>query len=144
MPQKSRFLAPLALACLLFSLSQAEDGHGLAVSSTVILKTSEDAAGQPVQYPNGQPELTGVLVQVPAGSSTGWHIHPCSCIGYILEGQITVEQANGTRKSYKTGDCFAEVRQIRHRGHNEGPTPTKILLFALGEKGLPVSQASAP
>jgi quercetin dioxygenase-like cupin family protein len=136
--------AALTLSLAYGSLLKAEDAYNRIVSSKTILKTEQDSAGQPIHYPEGAAEITGLLVEVPAGQSTGWHLHPSPCVAYVLEGEVTVEIENGIQHTYKAGDSFAEVQKLKHRGHNPGKSPVRILLFAIGEKGAPVSQAAKP
>jgi quercetin dioxygenase-like cupin family protein len=136
----------LAVASILVTCScrTTEDGYSKSVRANTILKTSADSAGQPIEYPNsGTPEISGLLVEIPVGQNTGWHIHPSQCIGYVLQGEIAVEIENGSRRTFKAGDSFAEVKNLKHCGYNTGSTPAKILLFAIGTKGTPVSKAAS-
>ena len=111
------------------------------VKVQTLVKTSVDVAGQKLQYPaGGTAELTEVLVELAPGQSTGWHTHPNPCAAYILQGEITVEDELGVKRHFAAGDAFAEVVKRRHCGVNEGRVPVKILLFAAGEAGVPVSQ----
>jgi len=57
--------------------------------------------------------------------------------------EIAVEIETGVKNSFKAGDSFAEVRNLKHCGYNTGSVPVKILLFAIGTKGTPVSMASS-
>ncbi len=105
-----------------------------------VLKTSVDVAGQAIRYPtNGIPEISGVLVEIPVGAQTGWHLHPSPCVAYVLQGEITVEVETGAKNSFKAGDSFAEVRNLKHCGYNTGTVPVKIILFAIGTQGAPIS-----
>ncbi|MBK9989468.1 MAG: cupin domain-containing protein [Verrucomicrobia bacterium] len=134
------FAASLVAASLCFG----EEAYTKTTRANTILKTTVDTAGQKIEYPqNGNPELTGVLVEIPSGAQTGWHIHESPCVAYVLEGEIAVELESGVTNHFKAGDSFAEVRNLKHCGYNTGKTPVKILLFAIGVEGTPVSKATA-
>ncbi len=130
----------LPVACV-----KAEEGYARAVAVTTVLKTSADSAGQAIHYPtNRAAEVTGVLVEIPAGQRTGWHRHPAPCVAYVLEGQVTVELENGRKTTYRAGDAFAEVVNLKHCGENTGATPVKILMVCIGAKGSPLSEKTEP
>jgi len=103
-----------------------------------LLKTEKDSAGQKLVYPAGKnPEVTAVLVEIPAGAETGWHIHPVPCFAYILEGEIVVELKSGKKKNLRAGEAFSEVVNVIHTGRNPGPGTAKLVLFAVGSRGVP-------
>ena len=134
------FAASLVVASVCFG----EEAYTKTTHTTTILKTTVDTAGQKIEYPkNGTAELTGVLVEIPAGAQTGWHVHESPCVAYVLEGEIAVELETGVTNHFKAGDSFAEVRNLKHCGYNTGKTPVKILLFAIGVEGTPVSKATS-
>lgn len=130
--------------CVILSLpgrSSAQEAYTPAIKVQTLLKTGTDAAGQTIKFPVGEsPEVSTLLVEIPAGQNTGWHLHPNPCVAYILEGEITVETADGAKRHFVAGDSFAEVVNLKHCGFNTGTIPVKILLVAIGEKGVPVSQ----
>jgi quercetin dioxygenase-like cupin family protein len=135
------WVCALTIGMLAAGLGYAEEAYTRTTQAKVILKTSADTAGQPIAYPtNGTPEITGVLVELPVGGQTGWHTHPSPCVAYVLQGEVTVEIETGGKNCFKAGDAFAEVRNLKHCGFNTGPVPVKILLFALGTQGTPVSK----
>jgi quercetin dioxygenase-like cupin family protein len=132
----------LTIGVLVAGLGYAEEAYTQTTQTKVILKTSVDTAGQPMVYPtNGTPEITGLLVEIPVGAQTGWHLHPSPCVAYVLQGEVTVEIENGVKPRFQAGDSFAEVRNLKHCGYNTGLVPLKILLFAIGTQGTPVSKA---
>lgn len=132
--------------CLVLAVAgvRAEEGYTAAVHVSTLLKTTKDSAGQTLHYPTETAaEITGVLVELPVGQKTGWHVHPNPCVAYILEGEVTVEVENGTKRMLQAGEAFTEVVGLRHCGYNTGTVPTKILLFALGTEGAPISKSTA-
>ncbi len=122
------------------SCGAAGDVYEASVKIQTLLKTSVDSAGQKIKYPSeGTPEVTGLLVEVPVGQNTGWHLHPNPCVAYIMQGEITVNYESGEGKRFVAGESFAEVVNLKHCGVNTGSVPVKILFFSIGEKGAPIS-----
>lgn len=127
----------LSLACLCCGLA-AEEVYRKEISSTVLLKTQADSAGRKIEYPTQAPaEVTGVLVNIPVGKETGWHSHTVPCFAYVLEGEVTVEWIDGSRRTVKAGEAFAEVVNLRHNGSNRGSVDAKLVMFAAGVKDKP-------
>ncbi len=136
---KHKFLFGTALF-LVFSSVYAEDPYTEKVKVQTLVSATQDVAGRKIEYPvGGDPELLELLVEIPVGLSTGWHVHQNPCIAHVLEGLITVEDENGVKRTFKAGDSFAEVVKLKHCGTNIGTTPVRILLFVAGQKGAPVS-----
>jgi quercetin dioxygenase-like cupin family protein len=80
-------------------------------------------------------------VEIPVGQATGWHLHPTPCTAYVLQGEVTVETGDGPPRTFKAGNCFAEMVNRRHCGRNTGTLPVKILMFVIGTEGTPASKA---
>lgn len=71
-----KFGMPLILAALLCAWSPAyclEPAPG--VRSTLGLRTDSSWDGKRIEYPKGQAEVTGMLIEVDPGQETGWHRH---------------------------------------------------------------------
>jgi quercetin dioxygenase-like cupin family protein len=94
---------PVLLAALLVGLSlslqtSAADTARQGTRSTAlypavrnILSTGTTVTGEPIRYPSGAPALiTAVEITLQPGQQTGWHTHPVPLLGYILEGELTV------------------------------------------------------
>jgi quercetin dioxygenase-like cupin family protein len=112
------------------------------VTSTPLLKTTTTWNGAPIVYSkSGSPEIQSVLVEIPPGSATAWHLHAVNNIAYVLEGKVRLELDNGTTKVFNAGESFAEVVNTWHRGTNLGEGPLRILVIYLGEVGTPLSAA---
>ena len=121
--------------------SSVAEGYEPKVEKRSLLKTSADAAGRPLVYPNlGTPELSCFEVTVPIGETTGWHVHPVPCVGYMLEGELTLEADGLPSQVYRQGDAIAEVVNLRHRGTNTGKVAARVLLLVIGEQGVPASK----
>jgi D-alanyl-D-alanine dipeptidase len=113
----------------------------LAQTTEPLFSSSEDTLGNAVTYPDGTPaELTGNLVTLMPGDSTGWHLHPAPTFGYVLSGHLTVEYATGETRTFKTGEGLIEGQNVAHNGHNYGDQPLRIVAFHAGAPGLPTTQ----
>ena len=80
MIQKTHFKILAAyLVILTTSLCSADEVYIPSIKVQTLLKTSTDVAGRPIKYPTSEtPEVSTLLVEVPVGQSTGWHVHPDS------------------------------------------------------------------
>lgn len=92
-------------------------------------------------YPKGQPELTTLKMTIPANTALPWHTHPFPNAGYVLQGQLTIEdKASGEKHTYQTGEAFAESVNDVHRGVS-GPTPTVLIITYSGTPGVSTFKA---
>lgn len=137
----SFFALATVLACqpTVFAFEPAE-----AIKVETILKTETSWDGQPLAYPEGQAEITGMMIEIAPGAETGWHSHPVPSFGILLEGELEVTLLNGQKKLIKAGDAIAEVVNTVHNGRNVGEGPVKILVFYAGAKDLPVTVKDQP
>lgn len=106
-----------------------------AVQALVILKADTSWDGKPIIYPEGRPEITGMIIEIAPGGETGWHSHPVSSFGLVLEGELEVQLKSGTLKRLKAGEALAEVINTPHNGRNLGSTPVKLVVFYAGAVG---------
>jgi quercetin dioxygenase-like cupin family protein len=138
---RSRSLLALALFALVALPATARDEapeYNHAVRATTVLRTTTDVAGTPLAYPTGAPaEVSGLVVELPAGADTGWHKHTVPCFAYILSGTIAVEQKDGPTRTFQTGDAFAELVGQLHNGRTVGKEPVRLVFFAAGVQGQP-------
>lgn len=111
-----------------------------AVKVTPMLKTQTSWDGHPLQYPAGQAEVTGMLIEIAPGGETGWHLHPVPSFGMVVEGELEVALKDGRRNRLKAGDALAEVVNTAHNGRNVGTVPVKLVVFYAGSKGRPLSE----
>lgn len=137
--------APLLLA-LLFSLPALADDYSGAVTSTVVLKTTRTAAGQPIAYPAaGTPEVTASVVTIAPGAETGWHTHAVPLYVWVVAGTVRVEYDGAPAVTAKAGEALVEAVGVAHDGRNEGSEPVRLLVFTTGLAGTPnVSKAARP
>lgn len=106
-----------------------------AVKASVILKAENSWDGKPIVYPEGKPEITGMVIEIAPGGETGWHLHPVASFGMVLEGELEVQLKNGAVKRLKAGEALAEVINTPHNGRNPGSTPVKLVVFYAGAAG---------
>ena len=111
-----------------------------AVKVSTVLKTQTSWDGQPLQYPAGQAEVTGMLIEIAPGGETGWHLHPVPSFGMVVQGELEVSLKDGRKKRLKAGDALAEVVNTAHNGRNVGTEAVKLVVFYAGSKGQPLSQ----
>lgn len=133
-----RLLVALALLASAAAHGEGASEYNQAARTTPLLRTATDVAGRPLAYPTGGPaEVTGVLVELPAGAETGWHRHTVPCFAYILSGEIAVTQKDGPTRTFRAGDAFAELVDTEHNGRTLGAEPVRLVFFAAGVQGQP-------
>jgi quercetin dioxygenase-like cupin family protein len=106
-----------------------------AVKASVILKVDTSWDDKPIIYPEGKPEITGFIIEIAPGGETGWHLHPVSSFGLVLEGELEVQLKSGALKRLKAGEALAEVINTLHNGRNLGSIPVKLVVFYAGAVG---------
>ena len=108
-------------------------------------------AAEPLDHHLDVPQDTGpqhvnVLVrEFPVGGSSGWHVHPGVEIAYVLEGDMTLEQAGQPIRRLGPGDSFLMPRGVAHNGANVGKVPARMVITYVYDKDAPVrSPVPAP
>lgn len=103
-----------------------------------ILKTTESWDGGKITYPQGQAEITSVILRLEEDKPSGFHCHPVPTMGYVLNGTVEVETQDGKKVRLSQGDPAVEVMRTMHRGVAvDGPV--EILVFYAGAQGVPVT-----
>ena len=127
------------LLAVAVALSVGHSAHALEpsgqVKASTILKAQSSWDGKPIAYPEGKPEITGMVVEIAPGGETGWHLHPVASFGMVLEGELEVHLKTGEIKRLKAGDALAEVTNTLHNGRNVGQGPVRIVVFYAGAVG---------
>lgn len=141
MPRLKILVPFVALLCLpqAFALEQTS---GVAV--TTVLKTQNSWDGKPLAYPEGQAEVTGMLIEIAPGGETGWHLHPVPSFGMVLEGELEVQLRSGEIKRLTAGEALAEVVNTLHNGRNTGKAPVKLVVFYAGTTGQALTVREQP
>jgi len=115
------------------------------VKATPLLKTTTTITGQKLEYPGKNPQVTATMVEIPPGVDVGWHEHPNIRYVYVIDGTLSIELENGTRREFPAGTIFVEAIGTRHHGMNAGSTPTKVLFIDTRKRGSPIwSKPSLP
>jgi quercetin dioxygenase-like cupin family protein len=135
-----KLISQLSLIILVtFSFSAFALEQSSSVKVTQLIKTTESWNNKPIVYPQGKPEITGLLVEIAPGGQTGWHLHPVPSFGMIIEGTLEVRLKNGKSKRFTAGQALTEVINTLHNGHNIGKTPLKLVVFYAGVKDQPLT-----
>jgi quercetin dioxygenase-like cupin family protein len=78
-------------------------------------------------------------VSIAVGGREGRHSHSGTLVGYILEGELTLELEGKPTKIVKTGEAvLIEPLQV-HEGFNKGSVPVRALVTFIVEKGKPLT-----
>jgi len=120
------------------------EAYSRSVAAKPLLRTARTSAGAPLSFPGPGGEVAGLEVTIPAGSSTGWHVHDHSGFAYVLSGSLRVKLSDSTSRVYKPGEAFAEVVGTLHEGTALGSDDVRLVAFFLADSGKPVSRKPAP
>ena len=128
----------LSLIMLNTTVIKAAAAEYEGVKATQIKKSTTTSNGQKLDYlKTDSPEVTVLMVEIPAGGETGWHSHSVPVYAYMLSGAITVELENNEKYDFREGDAIIEVVNTTHNGKNMGTIPAKLVVFYTGEQGKP-------
>ena len=144
--QRTIFAAGIIAASLgAASLGPAWGKDAVALKPTVapLLTTSTTIIGQPLVYPAGSAQVTAVIITIPPGGETGWHVHSVPLVGYILEGQLTVDYGTKGTHTYAAGEALAEAMNWPHNGMNKGTVPVRLLAVYAGAVGTANAEPAA-
>ena len=123
----------MAAALLPFAAYAIEPSATVKV--TPLLKTTQSWNGAPLEYPEGQAEISALMIEIAPGGETNWHEHPVPSFGMLLEGTLEVSLPDGRKKLINAGEALAEVVATPHNGRNVGATPVKLVVFYAGAVG---------
>jgi quercetin dioxygenase-like cupin family protein len=105
------------------------------IKVTPLLETVTTLTGQKLEYPEKNPQVTATIAEIPPGAVVGWHEHPNLRYVFVIDGTLTIEMENGTRRDFPAGTIFVEAMRTRHRGMNAGATPARVLFIDHSEAG---------
>lgn len=136
---KKIILSTSILAALFSTSLYAHNEKTESAQVDVLLKTQHSWDGAAyTQYPEGTPELSVLRFKLKPNSILPWHHHPYPNAGYVLKGTLTIQDKDGHKKTYKSGEAFAESVEYVHRGITEGDGATLVLIYA-GVQSTPTS-----
>ncbi|WP_408734886.1 cupin domain-containing protein [Asaia platycodi] len=97
----------LTLALLALSLYAGTSGPTHAQETATahaehLLKADRSWNSKPyTHYPSGQPTLTMIRLTIPPHTALPWHTHPIPNVGYVLQGQLTIQdKASGASRVF--------------------------------------------
>ena len=135
------FLSIASATLVLSGISFAAHGQTVATGHRDILLQADHSWNGVAytHYPPGQPQLTTIKLTIPAHSSLPWHYHPFPNAGYVLSGELTLEdRQTGKKQTFHKGQSFAESVNDIHRGLS-GSAPTTLLITYAGTPGVRTS-----
>jgi quercetin dioxygenase-like cupin family protein len=77
--------------------------------------------------PNPGWDIVQTLVEIPVGMESGRHNHPGPEVGYIIQGDVSMEFDDRPAQMLHTGDPFLIPVEIVHNARNVGTVKTKML-----------------
>lgn len=110
-----------------------------AIRVTPLVKATTSWNGERIAYPQGQAEITGMVIEIAPGAETDWHAHPVPSFAMVMEGTLEVRLRNGRKKRVGAGEALVEVVDTLHNGRNVGQRPVKLVVFYAGAVGLPLT-----
>jgi quercetin dioxygenase-like cupin family protein len=98
----------------------------------VLAKSTSSWNGKPyTAYPKGQPQLTVLKFTVPPHTALPWHVHPIPNAGYIVSGELTLEdKATGKKHTFTAGQVFTESVDDPHRGVSGSKPAVFVVTYA--------------
>lgn len=127
------------LLALLSSMGALALEETPAVKVTPLVKTTSSWTGKPIAYPDGQAEITAMVIEIAPGAETGWHAHPVPSFAMVLEGTLEVTLKDGQTKRMASGEALVEVIDTLHNGRNVGKGTVRLVVFYAGAVGVPLT-----
>ena len=109
---------------------------------TLVQSTSAWDATPYTRYPDGPPLLSVLRITIAPRMALEWHSHPMPNAGYVLSGELTLEERRGIRRHFVAGQAINETVDRIHRGVT-GEAPVVLIVFYAGAPGLPLSQPAS-
>ena len=89
-------LVGLALLASAAGGATAESAAPSAIKSeTLVQSTSAWDATPYTRYPDGPPQLSVLRITIAPHTALEWHSHPMPNAGYVLSGELTLEERDG-------------------------------------------------
>ena len=127
------------LLALPFSMGALALEETPAVKVMPLVKTTSSWTGKPIAYPDGQAEITAMVIEIAPGAETGWHAHPVPSFAMVLEGTLEVTLKDGQTKRMASGEALVEVIDTLHNGRNVGKGTVRLVVFYAGAVGVPLT-----
>ena len=88
-------------------------------------------------------EAVTAVAEFQPGAAAGRHTHPGEEIGYVLEGQLLLEQDGKAAVTLRAGQTFLIPPGTVHNATNSGSGTARVLATYLVEKGKPLATPAA-
>ena len=88
-------------------------------------------------------EAVTAVAEFQPGAAAGRHTHPGEEIGYVLDGQLLVEQDGKPAVTLRAGQTFLIPPGTVHNATNSGSATARVLATYLVEKGKPLATPAA-
>src|SRR4051794_37658318 len=85
-------------------------------------------------------DIVQVLTEIPAGVSSGWHMHPGEEVGYILAGTVRMEIEGRETLTLRAGDPFLMPPRTPHNATDLGPDTGHMLSTYIVEADEPIAE----
>lgn len=116
------------------------DGDHPGVVTDLVIRSGSDWAGSPLpSYLPSAPEVAVMKFTIPPQTALPVHKHPAINAAYVINGEITVVQEGGIRRTFKKGEVIVEMVEKWHYGINEGSVPVELVVFYATTKDLPLA-----
>jgi len=134
MKQTTYLLSTAFASAILIAMASVQAANAQEYVSKAQVKTLHQA---PLQGVEGKEMIVKHFV-VPAKFVGGKHMHPGPVFVYVLEGELTVELADGT-KTLKAGELYPEDIGAAMVGKNlSASDDLEFLVFQVGDIGKPM------
>ena len=120
----------LSVAAVLSLLAPAARAEPPAVKRTIVQKHDLRLPGQ---------EGVVALVELPPGAREGRHLHPAEVLGYVIEGQFTMEVEGSPPLQVGPGGAFYVPAGKIHEGSNAGTATVRVVAVFVADKGPPLT-----
>src|SRR6478736_5656730 len=68
------------------------------IKVTPLIQSTQSWNETPIVYPEGQAQITGLMIEIAPGADTGWHQHPAPSFGVVTQGTLEVTLKDGKVK----------------------------------------------
>jgi len=142
-PSKFIGLTLLASAATCFPIADDGASQSAIELETLAQSTSAWDATPYTGYPEGQPLISVLRITIAPHTTLDWHSHPMPNAGYVLSGELTLEEERGgNRMHFVAGQAITETVNRVHRG-TTSEAPAVLIVFYAGAPGLPLSQPAS-
>ena len=130
---------------LLYLVLPPAFSHASEIKVEVLTQSTETWTGTSLpDFTEKETEVTILKITISPRTKLPVHKHPVINAGYVLSGEIIVRTEDGKEKHLKAGDTLVEVVDAWHYGRNDTDKPAVIIVFYVGDEGVPLSIKKDP